>query len=185
MIILGIILIIFGLFLCLTIIGAPIGLFLIFLGVICLAIGAVSRRRTVITNVVQVSNVPGHQQAQVPIDDVEIRLPRMRTIEPPMRAAPVLESVPGDRRPSPFFIESSAQETVSGQGKEYSYDRKKWNALVEYDEDIARVAQALEPYGNKYVDQFAAAYLALNDKQYLPVIVKKIIAFAQEERARA
>jgi hypothetical protein len=185
MIVLGIILIVFGLLLCLTIIGAPIGFFLIFMGFICLAIGAVSRRRTVITNVVQVSNVPGHQHAQIPLDDVETTAPRMRTIEPPMYAAPVLESPRSDRKPAPIIEQIDFAEQTSPRDNGYAYDRRKWNALVEYDEDIGRVANALGPYGEKYVDQFAAAYLALNDKQYLPVIVKKIIATAQEERARA
>ena len=63
----------------------------------------------------------------------------------------------------------------------YAYDRKKWEALVEYDEDIKRVSLALQPYGSKYIDQFAAAYLALNDKEYLPVIIKRILATAKQD----
>jgi hypothetical protein len=53
------------------------------------------------------------------------------------------------------------------------YDRAKWKALVEYDPDISRVVSALSPYGQKYVDQLATGYLALNDKNYLPMIVQK------------
>jgi len=38
--------------------------------------------------------------------------------------------------------------------------------------------KVLEPYGQKYVDEFAAAYLAVNHKDYLPMILRKIIASA-------
>lgn len=49
----------FGFLLCLTIFGAVIGIPLMFLGFIFMAIGfALRRRKTVITNVVQVSNAP-------------------------------------------------------------------------------------------------------------------------------
>src|SRR6266516_2864342 len=46
----------------------------------------------------------------------------------------------------------------------HSYDKQKWRALLSSDADILRLATALEPYGQKYVDELAAAYLALNDK---------------------
>jgi len=40
------------------------------------------------------------------------------------------------------------------------------------------------PYGQKYIDQLAAAYLALNDKEYLPMIVQKILATAKDDVGR-
>ena len=63
-------------------------------------------------------------------------------------------------------------------------DKAKWKALVEYDPDISRVVNALSPYGQKYVDQLATGYLALNDKEYLPMIVQKILATAKDDAAR-
>ena len=63
-------------------------------------------------------------------------------------------------------------------------DKAKWKALVEYDPDISRIANALFPYGQKYVDQLATGYLALNDKEYLPMIVQKILATAKDDAAR-
>jgi hypothetical protein len=62
-----------------------------------------------------------------------------------------------------------------------SFDRDKWAALVKYDEQIAAIASKLEALGEKWVDEFAQAYLELNDKSYLPNIVKKIIAEARKE----
>jgi hypothetical protein len=62
------------------------------------------------------------------------------------------------------------------------YDEEKWNALIKYDDDVARVADKLRPFGQKWIDEFARSYLVLNDKQYLPTIVKKIIQLEQQER---
>lgn len=61
------------------------------------------------------------------------------------------------------------------------YDVAKWNALVKYDPEIGQVAEKLRPLGSKWVDTFAADYLALNDKIYLPEIVQKIIQDARAE----
>jgi hypothetical protein len=63
----------------------------------------------------------------------------------------------------------------------YSYDRQEWRALLSGDADISRLAKVLESYGQKYVDEFAAAYLALNDKDYLPAILRNIVASASRD----
>lgn len=62
-----------------------------------------------------------------------------------------------------------------------SYDLAKWNALVQYDADIKRIFDALAPFGQKYVDEFAQAFMALNDKNYLPQIVETILATAKSD----
>ena len=66
----------------------------------------------------------------------------------------------------------------------HSYDTQKWRALLSSDGDIWRLAKALEPYGQKYVDEFAAAYLAVNDKDHLPMILRQIIASARGDSAQ-
>lgn len=63
------------------------------------------------------------------------------------------------------------------------YDVDKWEAIVKYDDDIAMVEQKLRPLGEKWVDEFARAFLILNDKKYLAAIVQKIIKAAREEAA--
>jgi hypothetical protein len=62
-----------------------------------------------------------------------------------------------------------------------SYDKQRWRSLLSSDADISRLAKALAPYGQKYVDEFAAAYLVLNDKDYLPMILRKIVASASRD----
>ena len=62
-----------------------------------------------------------------------------------------------------------------------SYDRERWRLLLRNDADISRLVTALAPYGQKYVDELAAAYLALNDKDDLPMILREIIASARRD----
>ena len=62
------------------------------------------------------------------------------------------------------------------------FDVEKWNALLKYDLDIAKVADQLRPFGDKWVDVFARDFLVLNDKQYLAQIVQRIIGDARRER---
>jgi hypothetical protein len=62
-----------------------------------------------------------------------------------------------------------------------SYDKERWRLLLRSDADISRLVTALAPYGQKYVDQLAAAYLASNDKDYLPMILTEIVASARRD----
>ncbi len=62
-----------------------------------------------------------------------------------------------------------------------SYDKERWRLLLRNDADISRLVTALAPYGQKYVDELAAAYLALNDKDHLPMILREIIASARRD----
>ena len=55
--------------------------------------------------------------------------------------------------------------------------------LLEYDDLIAEIVRKLRPLGQKWIDELAASYLAINDKSYLPAIVQKIIAKAKAESA--
>jgi hypothetical protein len=79
-----------------------------------------------------------------------------------------------------YFRRSKA--TVSSRPTK-DYDVEKWEALLK--KGIGMVAQKLRPLGEKWVDEFARAFLILNDKQYLPDIVQRIIADAKEEAERA
>jgi Ankyrin repeats (3 copies)/Inhibitor of vertebrate lysozyme (Ivy) len=65
-----------------------------------------------------------------------------------------------------------------------NFDRAKWNALLQYDKNIAMAADQIRPLGQAWLDEFAAAFLALNDKQYIPEILERIRTRAQAENAR-
>jgi hypothetical protein len=63
----------------------------------------------------------------------------------------------------------------------YPYDIEKWRSLVENDADISRAAEVLARFGEEYVSEFAMSYLVLNDKAYLPIILRKIAAAIRGE----
>jgi len=166
----GALLVAFGFLLCLSIVGAIIGLPMILVGVVCLIAGG--RRKTVITNVVNVG-APEHRPQS---DDWRPAGPDRvsRRNEPKLiEATPV--------RFNAARVASDPAPVAAFHPK--GYDEAKWAAICEYDEDIQRVATALKPYGQKYVDELARAYLTLNDKQYLPMIIQKIVKLAKQDEA--
>jgi hypothetical protein len=44
--------------------------------------------------------------------------------------------------------------------------------------------EALQPFGKKYVDQLAIAYLAFEEKSYLPTIVKLVADAIKKDSGR-
>lgn len=83
--------------------------------------------------------------------------------------------------PSSSPVSTSTQMSSGTSSAGAPFDRAKWNALVQYDKDIAMVAEKLHPLGPKWLDELASSYLALNDKKYLPDIEQKIITAAKAE----
>jgi hypothetical protein len=169
--ILGALLIITGFFLLFTIFLIPLGVILMILGMVLMVVGG-GRRKVVINNVVSVNAPP----AALPRDVQQ----EFATAERLQRREPLLEHRQNFALPAP---EHQYRERELRTINPEPYDSAKWKALVEYDPDISRVVAALSPYGQKYVDQLAAGYLALNDKNYLPMIVQKILATAKDDAA--
>jgi restriction system protein len=62
-----------------------------------------------------------------------------------------------------------------------NFDRARWDALLKRDPQLATVADKLQTLGQKWVDKFAASYLAANDRSRLPTLVGTIIADARKE----
>jgi hypothetical protein len=165
----GAILIIIGLLVCLTIIGISFGVFLIFIGVLLVVFGG--RRRTLITNIVQVSTTPGTQS---------LNLEDSNHVRPALTTDPRLIDVTPQPPHAPL---SNLGAAPIRSTRAYQYDRAKWEALVEFDPDIAKVEATLRPLGAKYVDQFATGYLALGEKTYIDNIVQKVLETARQEDA--
>ena len=87
MLIFGGVLVLLGFLLCLTIIGSIIGVPLIMLGSIFMFIGLLGRRKTVITNVIQVSNtVPAAPLSPPPLRQA---IPAPAQYTAPVSLAPV------------------------------------------------------------------------------------------------
>jgi hypothetical protein len=170
----GGVLFILGFLISLSIVGAIFGVPMMGLGVICMIFGG-GRRKVVINNVVSVNSPPAALPREMQSDFVDTQ-PRAQ------RREPLLEQRDRQALPSPSrsYDHEPELRTINPD----PYDKAKWKALVEYDPDISRVVSALSPYGQKYIDQLATGYLALNDKQYLPMIVQKILATARDDAAR-
>ena len=66
----------------------------------------------------------------------------------------------------------------------HSFDEERWKSLVENDPDLSSLVSILAPYGQKYVDQLARAYLVLNDKVYLPIIIEQIVTSARKDAGK-
>jgi len=163
--IMGVVFIFVGLLLCLTFFGAIVGVPLILVGWVMVVMGG---RKTVITNVVNVTNVPNTSPADQMSATMQVLPKEARAeLEPPSFA--------------PRLIVPSKVEMAEAAGSsEPAYDGAKWKALVEFDAEIEAAVRKVESYGQKYVDQLAAAYLALNDKQYLATVTEKIISRARQ-----
>jgi hypothetical protein len=61
----------------------------------------------------------------------------------------------------------------------------KWDALVQFDDEIREAAEKLRPFGEYWVDRLADAYFALHEnRKYLPSIVARLTTEAEQEAAR-
>lgn len=74
-----------------------------------------------------------------------------------------------------------SQDEFGQASQATAYDRDKWRALVDYDEEIAAIVEEVRPLGDKWVDEFASSYMALNDKKYIPEIILRVTARANSE----
>jgi hypothetical protein len=86
---------------------------------------------------------------------------------------------PDVKAPEPTVIQARQDENLNATA--LARDRQKWMSLIQNDADLARIVDALTPYGQKYVDELARAYLVLDDKDYLPMILKKIVSSARKD----
>lgn len=94
MLIFGAILFVLGVLFCMTIIGAVIGLPLMFIGGFFMSIGMFTRRRTVITNIVQVAAAP--QPAPIFHQPIPQAIPAFVPQAPIPTAAPASASLVHD-----------------------------------------------------------------------------------------
>ncbi len=63
------------------------------------------------------------------------------------------------------------------------FDADAWNALLRSDAEISEAAAKLSRFGQRYVDDLAASYLAIGEKRYLPVILTKLLQEAEKTAA--
>jgi len=168
-----------GLLLCVSIIWAAVGFLMIGLGLICLQIAERRKKHStappgLLSDALDRRREPPPLQIDKraqPVELVETSSSKIELQRPP-------SSFPEPRQPrppQPALISPKDQPARRrNEPDTIPYDLEKWRALVKSDADFSRSVEALQPFGKKYVDQLAIAYLAFEEKSYLPTIVKLV-----------
>ena len=154
----GWLLLIAGFALCLSIGWAALGFLLMGVGLVSLRTAEARRNRAA---------VAGNAAPEFSVTDLAVMPP------PPTRVEPALAGV----EPPPLM---SAQRSIPVPLS----DGEKWRILLATDPDVAHLAAALLPYGQKHVDRLAAAYLSETDRARLPEIIDRIVETARHEAKR-
>ena len=154
----GWLLLIAGLALCLSIGWAALGFLLMGVGLVSLRTAEARRNRAA---------VAGKAAPEFLVTNLAVTPP------PPTRVEPALARV----EPPPLM---SAQRPIPVPLS----DAEKWRILLATDPDVAHLAAALLPYGQKHVDRLAVAYLAETDRARLPEIIDRIVETARHDAKR-
>jgi hypothetical protein len=156
----GAALLIGGFLLCVSIVWAALGFLMMGLGLICFLIAERRNERLPKSTASQFDESnPRREQFLLP-----------QFLDPEPKLALVSSEEDADQQQNASSPQSYDEET---------YDKEKWNSLVENDPDFSRLVKVLALYGQKYVDELAKAYLVLKDKDYLPMILEKIVTTAK------
>jgi hypothetical protein len=178
-----------GLLLCISIVWAPVGFMMMGFGLICLLIAerrkkhstarpdllsdAFDRRREPPPLQIDKRAPPAElvkaSSSRIELQRTPSSLPEPRQPRPPKPAIVLPKDQPARRRNEPDTI---------------PYDLEKWRALIKGDADVSRSVEAVQPFGKKYVDQLAIAYLAFEEKSYLPTIVKLVADAIKKDSGR-
>jgi uncharacterized protein DUF5362 len=136
--IIGVIFIFVGLLLCLTIFGAVAGIPLIIIGAVLVLAGG--RRKTVITNVINVANTP---TGAIPAEQVNASINML-----PRDARNELTGPNSSERPAPTLVVPSSVRMNESPRSTGAYDVAKWKALVEFDSDITEANKQVAVYAS-------------------------------------
>ena len=177
--ILGTLLLFGGFLLCISIVWAAVGFLMMGFGLICLLM-AERRKKLSKAPPAPLSNEVGRRREPPPLQiEKHAQLAEASEASPGgivSQQAP--SSFPEPRQPKPPRPARISRKELPDRRRNepdaIPYDLEKWHALVKSDADLSRSVDALQPFGKKYVDQLAMAYLAFEEKSYLPTIVKLV-----------
>jgi hypothetical protein len=188
-----------GFLLCISIVWAAVGFLMMGLGLICLLM-AERRKKPSMASSGPLADAAGRPREPPPLQVEKHAQPAEPVEASPSRIGTrqALSSFPEPRFPEPRFPEprqpkprkpalvSRKERPVRrpDQPDPNAYDLEKWRALVKSDADISRSVEAVLPFGKKYVDQLAMAYLAFEEKSYLPAIVKMVADAIKKDSGR-
>jgi hypothetical protein len=185
----GAFLLVGGFLLCISIVWAAVGFLMMGLGLICLLM-AERRKKPSTASPGPLADEAGRRREPPPLP-IEKRAQPAEPVEAsPSRIGPrqASSSFPEPRQPKPrkpaLVSRNERPERRPDEPDPNAYDLEKWRALVKSDADISRSVEAVLPFGKKYVDQLAMAYLAFGEKSYLPAIVKMVADAIRKDSGR-
>jgi hypothetical protein len=160
----GWILLVLGLVLCLSVVWAPLGLFMMGVGLLSLQVAEQKRRRA------RTAAAPARAGADKRMEKSTIPRPKEPGV---FRASSPIPVAPG----------GAPEAAGTASPDQYGYDREEWRRLVESDPDLAQLASVLGDYGQQYVDAFARNYLEAPNKSRIAGIVDGIVASARSSHS--
>jgi hypothetical protein len=175
-----------GLLLCISIIWAAVGFLMMGFGLICLLIAERKKQSTAppgpLSDAFDRRREPPPLQIDKHARPAELVEASSSRIEP--QRAPSSFPEPGQPRPPTLISPKNQPARRRNEPDTIPYDLEKWRAIIKSDADISRSVEALQPFGKKYVDQLAVAYLAFEEKSYLPTIVKLVANAIKKDSGR-
>ena len=176
-----------GFLLCISIVWAAVGFLMMGLGLICLLM-AERRTKPSMASSGPLADAAGRRLEPPPLQVEKHAQPAEPVEASPSRIGARQASLPESRQPKPRkpALVSRKERPVRrpDEPDPNAYDLEKWRALVKSDADISRSVEAVQPFGKKYVDQLAVAYLAFQEKSYLPAIVKMVADAIKKDSGR-
>jgi hypothetical protein len=181
-----------GLLLCISIVWAAVGFLMMGFGLICLLIAERRKKRPKAPTGAP-SDAADRRREPPPLQ-IETHAQSAELVEAsdasPSRTisqqAP--SSFPEPRQPEPRkparILRREPPDRQRNEPDTVPYDLEKWRGLLASDADISRSVETLRPFGKKYVDQLAMAYLAFEEKSYLPIIVKLVANAIKKDSGR-
>jgi hypothetical protein len=178
-----------GLLLCISIIWAAVGFLMMGFGLICLLVAERRKKHStappgLLSDAFDLRREPPPLQIDKRAQPAELVEASSSKIEP-QRAQSSFPEPRQPRPPRPALIPPKDQPARRrNEPDTIPYDLEKWRALIRNDADISRSLEALQPFVKKYVDQLAMAYLAFEEKSYLPTIVKLVADAIKKDSGR-
>jgi hypothetical protein len=185
----GAFLLVGGFLLCISIVWAAVGFMMMGFGLICLLIAERRKRRST-APAAPLADEVGRRREPLPLQvdkhaqSAELVEASLGRIDSRQASSSLPEPrQPKARKPAPVSRKERPVRSPN-EPDPNAYDLEKWRALVKSDADISRSVEAVLPFGKKYVDQLAMAYLAFGEKSNLPAIVKMVADAIKKDSGR-
>jgi len=185
----GAFLLVSGFLLCVSIVWAAVGFLMMGFGLICLLIAERRKKPSAappgpLADEVGRRGEPPPLQAEKHAQSAELVQASASRIDSRQASSSFPEPRQSKPRKPALVSRKERPDSRPNEPDPNAYDLEKWRALLKSDPDISRSVEAVLPFGKKYADQLAMAYLAFGEKSYLPAIVKMVADAIKKDSGR-